>query len=164
MELLNKLSEKLGLSTQEIAERLGLPENYKRIELLNSLGIYSIFETKEELTNYLNSKIVNKMEENEKLSKELELYTNQVESLAQETTKNKSRLMEVVEQEFNKISFLNSPTVDLLNIDELDFKNLNKSILKQAEKNNWKVAEAQPEKKDDKKEFAFYPKGVISTF
>ncbi|WP_036452797.1 hypothetical protein [Mycoplasma buteonis] len=161
MDLINKLSEKLDLSSQEINERLNLKQDAKPLEILNALGIYSVFETKEALTEYIGNKLNNKEHEINQLKEALTKKEQETLTLSEQLAKASDKVNKIVQSEINKIQFANKVDVNQLDLNELDFDNLNLSIIKQGKKLNWEVKE---ETKEKPKTFKYWPNGIITKY
>ncbi|MHA0272831.1 hypothetical protein ACXYFN_02205 [Mycoplasma sp. 48589B] len=142
MKLIQTLESKLGISSQAIKEKLGLADNSTLIDTLKALDIYSIFETKEDLEKYINEKLSNK----EKQIKELEQRTaefEQVKAQAELLQPTQEKLNSIVNSTVASLNFKGKVDPKLINIDDLDFTNLNSSILKQAEGLGWEIKELE---------------------
>ncbi|WLP85241.1 hypothetical protein [Mycoplasma seminis] len=153
MKLIQNLSHKLGLSVQELNEKLGLDEKSTRLETLNSLGIYSLFDEKEDLERYISEKLSHK----EKQIAELTQKTADFESIKQQAellNPTLEKLQFVVNNSVKNLNFKGKVDPAKLNFEELDFNNLNSSILKQAEALGWEVQEVeQTTSKDETPQF-----------
>ncbi|MFV8468090.1 hypothetical protein ACNQ2K_00240 [Mycoplasma sp. VS292A] len=142
MKLIQTLEHKLGLSSQELQEKLGLNDKSTLIDTLQALDIYSVFETKEDLENYISKTLSNK----EQRIKELEQKTadfEQVQALANLLEPTQTKLKSVVDSTVSSLNFKGKVDSQKLNFDDLDFSNLSASILKQATELGWEIQEKE---------------------
>ncbi|MFV8480428.1 hypothetical protein ACNQ2O_02295 [Mycoplasma sp. AA7A] len=142
MKLIQTLAQKLDLSSQELQQKLGLNEKSTLIDTLQALELYSVFETKEDLENYISKTLSNK----EQKIKELEQKTadfEQVQALANLLEPTQNKLKNVVDSTVSSLNFKGKVDSQKLNFDDLDFSNLSASILKQAEELGWEINEKE---------------------
>ncbi|MFV8480114.1 hypothetical protein ACNQ2O_00635 [Mycoplasma sp. AA7A] len=142
MKLIQTLEHKLGLSSQELQAKLGLNDKSTLIDTLQALDIYSVFETKEDLENYISKTLSNK----EQRIKELEQKTadfEQVQALANLLEPTRTKLKSVVDSTVSSLNFKGKVDSQKLNLDDLDFSNLSASILKQANELGWEIQEKE---------------------
>lgn len=167
MKLIENISKKLNLSDLELKAKLEIPENASKMEILKALGVYAIFDEKQNLSDYISEKISNKNKELEalenektKLISDLEIANNSLKNL--EVTK--QNLKNLVNSEFKKIDFTTKTDFEQINLDSLDYTNLKTSILKQAKELNWEVKEQEPAAKETNNEPVFMPKGILTRY
>ncbi|WP_416754784.1 hypothetical protein ACM0JF_01035 [Mycoplasma sp. 654] len=142
MKLIQTLANKLDLSSQELQTKLGLNDKSTLIDTLQALDIYSIFESKEDLENYISKTLSNK----EQKIKELEQKTadfEQVQALANLLEPTQNKLKNVVDSTVSSLNFKGKVDPQKLNFDDLDFSNLSASILKQATELGWEIQEKE---------------------
>lgn len=166
MKLFENLSQKLGVSCQEINEKLGIKENASKPEILNALGVYAIFDEKENLSSYIADKISNKTKELEASNLEKEKALNEINELKNQLSNfelTKSHLKELIKNEFNKIDFTTKTDFEQLDINKIDYSNVKKSILQQASELNWEVKE-QPQSQEQPQENNFKAKGILTRY
>ncbi|VEU75962.1 hypothetical protein [Mycoplasmopsis columboralis] len=152
-KLINKLAEIFNISTEEVKAKLSLSDNYKRQDLLNALDVYAVYESKEDLTNYISDKTKNTTAEINKLKTQLEETKQQAqekENLAQDFKNKITQHLSGVIKEFN---FLDKITVEDLDYHNYDFTDLKNSILKQARANNWRVKTTEVNKEETAPEY-----------
>ncbi|MEA4191253.1 hypothetical protein U5U50_01715 [Mycoplasma sp. 888] len=169
MEIIKKISQKLGLSDQETFQKLGLSEDAKRTQILNALDTYAIFETKEELENYIKTKLSNKEQEIETLKSTLSEFETTKElysKLIEENKLAKENIKLIVDNTIDTMNFKGKVNKEKIELNNLDFANLKTSILKQASELGWEVKEETPEptqSKEPQQEFKakYWGNGII---
>ncbi|MBZ4204460.1 hypothetical protein [Mycoplasma tauri] len=79
--LIKKISEIFNIEENEILEKLNLKQESNSKEIAKSLGVYGLFETKEELSDYIVLKVQNKQKEIDALNKTSEQLSNELNSM-----------------------------------------------------------------------------------
>ncbi|QIW62520.1 hypothetical protein [Mycoplasmopsis gallinacea] len=132
MKIIDLLSQKFNLSVNDVLKSLELSPDYKQIDLLKSLGIYSMFETKDQHEEYIKNKLKNyhdQIASRENESKEKDQRIQDLENLQNQTLE---KLNSVINNEIQKLNFYGNVKAQDLDFNELDFQNLKGSILNQA--------------------------------
>lgn len=167
MKIIETLSNKLGFSSQELKSKLGITEDASRTEMLNALGVYAIFDEKENLSEHINKKISNKTQELDALNLEKEDALKQIETLKSELINfeaTKTNLKSLIKNEFDKIDFTTKTNFEQIDINKLDYSNLKTSILQQASELNWEVKEAETIESNTTPEPTFKAKGILTRY
>lgn len=134
LKMIEKLSEKLDLKQDEILEKLGLKKDSTIEELKDLLGVYSIFEKKEDHQKYLDSKIGHQNEKINELKKQLEESNLSKTNYSNLSSTYQEQLAKIVNAEWKKIG--GKKDLDIKNLNEkFDFSNINKSLLAYADEN-----------------------------
>lgn len=152
MKLIKNIADIFGISESELLEKLSLHENSNRIDILKALGVYSIFETKEELENHINKKISNiKTEqsnrdlENENIIKEyqeqLKILEEKTEFLQNSLNKHQNNEETLLISTLKSIDFVDKIEPKNLDVSQINWENPRESILKQAKANQWQIKE-----------------------
>lgn len=146
MEIFKKLAEKLEISENDLLKKFNLNEESKTVDILNALGIYAIFENKQNLEDYLSSKISNKQKEiNELLAKINDLHLsneelkNNLNNYEITNRNNEKTLTNLLAAEWEKLGIKRDFSKSGLNINEVDFKNLPQYLLNFAEKEGYSI-------------------------
>ncbi|TNK83759.1 hypothetical protein [Mycoplasmopsis pullorum] len=118
MLFLEKIANKLNIDYSEFLKALEI-ENAQDIKnVLKGLDVYGLFQTKEELEKYINSKLANKEKEIQNLNEQKR---------------------DLIKNIFDTIDFKNKDVFNKLDFNDIDIKDVRNSILKQANKNNWDI-------------------------
>lgn len=134
LKIVEKLSEKLDLKQDEVLEKLGLKKDSTIEELRDLLGVYSIFEKKEDHQKYLDSKIGHQNEKINDLKKQLEESNLSKTNYSNLSSTYQEQLAKIVNAEWKKIG--GKKDLDIKNLNEkFDFSNINKSLLAYADEN-----------------------------
>ena len=137
MELLKKLAEAFNVEENVVLEKLNLTETSDSKSIAKALGVYGLFQDKNEIENYIKNKVQNKMNEIDALKTELANkdkslvdYENSINQLNEKNSKLNAHILENFEKKWNELNF---PKIDFkseVNIDDLDWSNLHESALK----------------------------------
>ncbi|UZW64355.1 hypothetical protein [Mycoplasmopsis synoviae] len=141
MKLIDNISKLLKIEKSELLKKFELPENASKIDFLNKLGVYSVFDSKEELTEYISKKTKNIQQKFEEFEKQKVLFEAEKENLKSLNEILNSNFQKAINSEIKKIDFVKKIEFKDLDFEDLDFENLNSSILNQAQKNGWKIKE-----------------------
>ncbi|MBN0919681.1 hypothetical protein [[Mycoplasma] gypis] len=147
-KIFKKLCEMLEIEQSELYSKLNITNEPTYKDIANLFGVYSVFETKEELQNYIQNKLSNKNKEITVLEQQIEeaKQTSESTSLNLEKFKNIARNQFINTWNQNKL-----PEWDFekLNLEEVNFDDLNSSVFKIAEANNLKPKQIPPKEVND---------------
>lgn len=149
-KLIQTLAEKLNLSESSIYEALNLTPEAKNKDYLEALGVYAIFENKNDIEEYLNTKIANKTKKISDLEIELnnkvlefENQKNEFETLKTELETKQNNLKNVIKNAWKNAGIKRDFEKVNLDYSNLDFSNLSKSILEFAEAEGFAIEKSQ---------------------
>ncbi|WP_330463326.1 hypothetical protein [Metamycoplasma gateae] len=149
-KIISTIAEKLKLSENDVFAALNLSPEAKRTEILEALGVYAVFENKNELEDYLNSKIGNKTKKINELQNDLQNklsefnnLKNNLDEINNKYALQQDKLQNVIQnawknsgikRDFNKVD---------LDYEKIDFSNLNKSLLEFATAEGFAIEKAE---------------------
>lgn len=134
LKFVEKIAEKLDLKPDEVLEKLDLKKDSTFEDLKNFLGVYSIFEKKEDHQKYLDSKIGHQTNQINELKKQLEESNLSKTNYSNLSNTYQEQLGKIVNAEWKKIG--GKKDLDIKNLNEkFDFSNINKSLLAYADEN-----------------------------
>lgn len=113
------------ITEADVAQAIGLSQDATTKQFQEKLGIYQIFESKDDYTNVIKTEVKNK-------EKEISAKTSELE-----TTKKtfNEKIVKLVSPEWKKLGFEKEMPQNI-DLDNFDYDNVNKSLLQIAEKNN----------------------------
>ncbi|VEU58403.1 hypothetical protein [Mycoplasmopsis gallinacea] len=149
MKIIETIAQKFNLSPEDVLKSLELSQDYKQIDLLKALGIYSMFGTKEEHEEYIKSKLKNYHEQLASRENESKEKDKKIQELELQKSQTLDKLNNVVEKEIQKLNFYGNVKAQDLDFEALDFQNLKGSILNQAKQNNWTIKEVEEPKQQE---------------
>ena len=141
-KIIENLANIFGTTAEDVLSKLNLNQNFESKELAKVLGVYSLFDSKEEHANYINSKLSNKEEEIANQKQQLAEFNEK--SKASETYK--SKLLSLARSEWEKLGIKRSFDKENIDLDLLDFSNLNKSIIDYADKEGFAITKPNYDK------------------
>ncbi|PYF42249.1 hypothetical protein [Metamycoplasma alkalescens] len=138
-KIIENLSALLEIGVDELKNKLDIKDDTSSKELARKLGVYSIFETKEEHAEYINSKLANKEDlinsYSDKVNSNKELIEKQkieIEKLNKSLENNlnyKTIISNFVKKEWENLGIKRSFEKEIFDYSSLDFSNLRKSLI-----------------------------------
>ncbi|BDX52597.1 hypothetical protein [Metamycoplasma equirhinis] len=136
--IIENLASTLEISEDVIKEKLGLNDASDSKEIAKKLGVYSLFVTKDEHANYINSKLANKEElinsYSQKIYENNELINqqkNEIDKLNNDLQNNvnyKNAISNLIKKEWENLGIKRDFEKENINLQKIDFSNLRKSI------------------------------------
>ncbi|WP_029608916.1 hypothetical protein [Mycoplasma simbae] len=145
MKQLEKLASALELDVNLLMSKLNLKENASTKELADSLGFYGLFSDKDDLTAYIKSKVQNKQNEIDALKIESQELKQKNTDLEISIKSFNEKLNNDIKTTWEKLNLpIDSWGENILDINDIDFKNLASSVQTYAKNNNIKANEVLP--------------------
>ena len=129
-QISESLSLKFGVSKDDVISKLGLTQESKYSDIAKALGGYAIFESKDNLTSYINENIKNIYEKVETDKNDLLAKHSQELSQAKDISK---KLLQEQFKEFNPSGDL---PFDKIDFNKFDFQNVKGELVKIGKENN----------------------------
>lgn len=138
-KIIENLSNLFEISADEINKKLNITNETTSRELAKKLGIYSLFETKEEHAEYINSKLANKEDMLDQYYKKVTSDTELIKNLKSENEKLSNSLQSnlsykdivsnLVKKEWENLGIRRNFEKEIIDYNNLDFSNLRKSLI-----------------------------------
>lgn len=137
MEVLKKLAEALETEEAVILEKLKIDEKADSKTIAKALGVYGLFQNKDELESYIKSKLSNKMNTIDTLNSKLEEkekivldLNNSINSLKEKNDKLGAHFLSNFENKWNEMKL---PKIDFktqIKVDEIDYSKISDEVLR----------------------------------
>ncbi|WP_444704924.1 hypothetical protein ACT1UH_02945 [Mycoplasma sp. 332] len=168
MEILKKIADAFSVSEDEVKNKLNITNDSDSKQIAKALGVYGLFQEKNEIENYIKSKVQNKIIEIEKLQAQLEESKNKTIDFEKVNNELKSKLSNIsaqIKKQFDsEWANLKLPKTDFEDIKfvDLNLQDLKNEVLKIAKSKKLSPEILQPQQIQKLEDIATFRNGSQS--
>lgn len=127
--IIENLANIFETTPETVLAKLNLNSNFDAKDLAKALGVYSLYPTKEDHGKYIAEKLANKEQIIADNAKVIDELNNQIAS--EESAK--QQLKNLINTEWKKLGIKRDFDKEQINLNNLDFSNIQKSLIEYAE-------------------------------